>query len=269
MIKKNGFTALFSMISVVAAAAGCAQRQEMQSSHPIRPEAFTSSPVAITKIFASLPTPPGTPSYTVEKGFALPPFGYADFCHRMPGECPEQALRETPAPPAINTAKGNTASVVSYNVFAPEGMRAIDHVSALEGGGGLARVNGNVLELLAHINQSVNHAVLPVTDQAGFGKDELWRIPEIRAYRKDIGDCEDYALLKRKRLIDAGFNFKDLSLTVVRRPNTEIHAVLLVKTHYGDLVLDNLEDEVKLWSDTPYAWMKRQSRSAPYRWVTI
>ena len=58
------------------------------------------------------------------------------------------------------------------------------------------------------------------------------------------GDCEDYVLLKRKMLIDAGWPREALLITVVRDRKGEGHAVLTVKTDKGELVLDNQNENV-------------------------
>ncbi|MDI7864537.1 transglutaminase-like cysteine peptidase [Rhizobiaceae bacterium n13] len=113
------------------------------------------------------------------------------------------------------------------------------------------------------INASVNHSIAPMTDQDLYGRDEVW------AYPADAGDCEDFVLLKRKKLMDQGFSASDLLITVVRKPDGEGHAVLTVRTSEGDYVLDNLEDEVKVWYETPYTYLKRQATFNSGRWVTI
>ena len=45
-----------------------------------------------------------------------------------------------------------------------------------------------------------------------------------------FGDCEDYALLKRKFLLNSGFERKDLHLACCWCENDEYHCVLLVNT---------------------------------------
>ncbi len=67
----------------------------------------------------------------------------------------------------------------------------------------------------------------------------------------------------------AGFSAADLLITVVRKPDGEGHAVLTVRSQSGDFVLDNLNDEVKLWTETRYTFLKRQSSTDTGRWVTI
>jgi predicted transglutaminase-like cysteine proteinase len=117
--------------------------------------------------------------------------------------------------------------------------------------------------VIRQINSKVNHDIMPMTDMEIFGRDEVW------AYPKDVGDCEDFALLKRKMLIDAGFSPADVLMTVVRKPDGEGHAVLTVRTSDGDYILDNLDADVKLWSETPYRFLKRQASFNTGRWVTI
>lgn len=117
--------------------------------------------------------------------------------------------------------------------------------------------------IIREINVAVNTEITPVTDQELYGRDEYW------AYPTDAGDCEDFALLKRKRLMERGFSASDLLMTVVRKPDGEGHAVLTLRTSDGDYVLDNLDNSVKLWSDTPYTFLKRQATFNSGRWVTI
>lgn len=117
--------------------------------------------------------------------------------------------------------------------------------------------------LVHDINASVNARITAMTDMEIYGREEVW------AYPKDAGDCEDYALEKRKELMERGFAASDLLLTVVRKPDGEGHAVLTVRTSEGDFVLDNLDNEVKPWYETSYTFLKRQASFNSGRWVTI
>ena len=113
------------------------------------------------------------------------------------------------------------------------------------------------------VNNAVNGAVEPRTDMEIWGKEEVWSYPTA------IGDCEDYALEKRRRLMAMGVPAGDLLMTVARQPNGDGHAVLTVRTSRGDFVLDNLEARVMLWSDTPYTYLKRQSERNSGAWVAV
>lgn len=118
-------------------------------------------------------------------------------------------------------------------------------------------------KLVREINASVNNSIIAMTDQEIYGRDEVWEYPTT------AGDCEDYVLLKRKMLIENGFSVSDLLITVVRKPDGEGHAVLTLRTTEGDFILDNLSDEVKLWTDTQYTYLKRQASFNSGRWVSI
>lgn len=124
----------------------------------------------------------------------------------------------------------------------------------------LTRENWN--EIL-DINARINTLVQPQSDLAIYGKDEVWTFPD------QVGDCEDYVLLKRQLLMDAGFAASSLLITVVRKPDGEGHAVLTVRTDRGDFILDNLRNDVRLWKDTEYTYLKRQSERHAGHWVSI
>ncbi len=128
---------------------------------------------------------------------------------------------------------------------------------------GPAKLTEHGWGLLRDINASVNAAIAPMTDKDIYGREEVWASPV------DAGDCEDFVLLKRRQLMDAGFVAADLLITVVRKPDGEGHAVLTVRTTEGDYVMDNLEDEVRPWFDTSYTFLKRQASFDTGRWVTI
>jgi predicted transglutaminase-like cysteine proteinase len=108
--------------------------------------------------------------------------------------------------------------------------------------------------LLSAVNLSVNRALIPVTDHSHWGVVDLWSYPT-----DGLGDCEDYQLLKRRMLIDAGLPRRALRMTVVIDENGEGHAVLTVRTDRGDLILDNKSDEVLEWFRTNYRYIKRES----------
>lgn len=117
---------------------------------------------------------------------------------------------------------------------------------------------------IARIDVWVNKSVKPLSDEDHWNLVDQWDYP-IDGY----GDCEDYALLKRKLLIEEGFPRQALLMTVVKDTHGEGHAVLTVKTNHGEFVLDNLSDAVKPWDRTGYRFVKRQSQTDPNVWVSI
>ncbi len=114
------------------------------------------------------------------------------------------------------------------------------------------------------INTDVNTAVTPRTDMEMWGVEEYWSYPTNGA-----GDCEDYVLEKRRRLMELGVPAGNLLVTVVRQPNGEGHAVLTVRTTLGEFILDNLDTRVMAWDKTPYTYLKRQSEKNSGVWIAI
>ena len=117
---------------------------------------------------------------------------------------------------------------------------------------------------LVRINQTVNADIKPMTDLEHYGVVEKWTYPE-----DGYGDCEDYVLLKRRMLMQAGWPREALLITVVRETSGDGHAVLTVRTDRGDLVLDNQNEAIVLWSESGYRFVKRQSQSDPNVWVSL
>jgi predicted transglutaminase-like cysteine proteinase len=115
------------------------------------------------------------------------------------------------------------------------------------------------------INDRINSEIAPKTDRELFGKEELWTFPTI------AGDCEDFALLKRRILIEEqGLSPSNVLLTVVKRQSGEGHAILTLRTTEGDFVLDNLHPAVRSWEAAKgYKFVKRQSSENAAAWVAI
>ena len=118
--------------------------------------------------------------------------------------------------------------------------------------------------LVAQVNTDVNTEIAPDSDQNLYGTEEYWTYPTGHK-----GDCEDYALEKRRRLHEAGIPLGDLLMTVVRKPDGTGHAVLTLRTTSGDFVLDNLDWRVRPWTEVSYRFIKRQQVENPGRWVSI
>jgi predicted transglutaminase-like cysteine proteinase len=117
---------------------------------------------------------------------------------------------------------------------------------------------------LARINKYVNDTIKPITDLEHWGVVEKWSYPD-----DGYGDCEDYVLLKRRMLMQAGWPREALLITVVRDKKGEGHAVLTVKTDRGEFILDNQNPNILAWLDTGYRFVKRQSQSDPNIWVSL
>jgi predicted transglutaminase-like cysteine proteinase len=117
---------------------------------------------------------------------------------------------------------------------------------------------------LARVNLAVNREIEQVSDQENFGVEEYWTYPV-----DGKGDCEDLVLEKKRRLIALGVPREALLITVVRDLAGDGHAILTVVTDRGDYVLDNFTNEVKLWHETGYRFIKRQAQTDPNQWVSL
>src|SRR3954468_20439615 len=124
-------------------------------------------------------------------------------------------------------------------------------------------LTAKVWQTITLTNRRVNGAIKPVTDQDHWGVADRWDLAE-----DGYGDCEDYQLLKRKLLVEAGFPRRAMRMTVVIDEKNEGHAVLMVRTDRGDIILDNKTDAVLPWFQTGYVFVKRESQDA-VAWVSL
>jgi predicted transglutaminase-like cysteine proteinase len=69
--------------------------------------------------------------------------------------------------------------------------------------------------------------------------------------------------------MEAGWPASTLLIAVVRQGDGSGHAVLMVRTDRGDLVLDNQEASIRVWNETPYQYIKRQSQAHAGQWVDM
>jgi predicted transglutaminase-like cysteine proteinase len=126
---------------------------------------------------------------------------------------------------------------------------------------GASNVELNAAQMveLEQVNRSVNRRVREKPDQSAR---DTWDVDVV------AGDCDDYAVQKRKELIALGWPPRALSLAMGYAKGVP-HLVLTVRTERGDLVLDNLRGEIVHASMTGYRWLKRQSPENPYYWVSV
>ena len=113
------------------------------------------------------------------------------------------------------------------------------------------------------VNRRINRAVEAVTDLDHWRAADRWDLAE-----DGRGDCEDFQLLKRRLLVDAGLPRRAMRMTVVIDEKGEGHAVLTLITSRGDLVLDNKTNAILPWTQTGYTFVKRESQEA-VGWVAL
>jgi predicted transglutaminase-like cysteine proteinase len=84
-----------------------------------------------------------------------------------------------------------------------------------------------------------------------------------------FGDCNRFALEKRRELMALGWPREALLLASAVTEHGEGHLVLVARTSEGDLVLDNRMPPVLDWTRLPYRWISRQSEQSPVTWLEI
>lgn len=116
-------------------------------------------------------------------------------------------------------------------------------------------------DLLNAINAKYNNSIKYQTDIARYGKADFWE----KLLNGGHGDCDDYALSKREALLLNGVPLKCLALATcwTEPPGKEYHAVLVVHTTAGDIVLDNRFKQPIKWNATHYKWHKIQVAGTP------
>lgn len=131
------------------------------------------------------------------------------------------------------------------------------------------RLTPQLLTELNQINTVANREIEPIGDEDHY-----------RIYEQDIlnwwtypddgkGNCNDYVLLKRKLLIEAGWPKAALLMTVVIDHHGDGHLILMVRTDGGDVILDNMREDIVTWDRTGYRFVKRQSALDHNDWVSI
>ncbi|NKK49107.1 transglutaminase-like cysteine peptidase [Rhizobium leguminosarum] len=116
---------------------------------------------------------------------------------------------------------------------------------------------------LKDVNTAVNRTMIGRNDSRNELNGDVWKV------NVPSGDCEDFALTKRSRLIAMGWSSRALRIATAYTPSGEGHAVLVVRTDKGDLVLDNRKSSIKNWHDTDLRWDKIQSGTDPYVWYRL
>lgn len=122
--------------------------------------------------------------------------------------------------------------------------------------------------MLQTVNQDVNGRIRPERDEdVGDGRD-VWGA-RLDADGRLYGDCEDYVLAKREALLEAGVPASALSIAVGRNRQGGSHAVLVVATDQGELVMDNLSYWVRPMARSPYRWVMMQAYGEPNNWRAV
>lgn len=125
------------------------------------------------------------------------------------------------------------------------------------GGSGRTQMTAQLMRVLNSVNRSVNRTIRPRRDRG-----DVWSI------NVASGDCEDYVLTKRNKLIRMGVPAGSLRIATAKTRSGTGHAVLVVRTKQGDYVMDNRTSRIKEWHKTGLHWVA-MSGSNPKKWHAV
>ncbi len=127
-----------------------------------------------------------------------------------------------------------------------------------------AQITRQHFSLANQVNRKINTTTKSVSDLRQYQSEDYWALPTRRG-----GDCEDFALLKKRELVRLGFPAQRLLLATAIDRKRGAHAVLVMRTDEGDFVLDSLRNEILPWSSTRYTFVRMQNPTSPRKWVGV
>lgn len=253
---------------------------------------------------SSLPTDPAFEYPDIERFDAEPPVGepsvgpelaqpeqpvappVADLDKAPPSSFPEAPPRDALAAPPEPMPKAQQREIAPHRRIARPAVRADLIAFAGPAGAPFAHTlfclkypgecrvrklhfRGGPIELtaerrkdLVRINAEVNRSIIATRMNEPVAQ-EQWLISPKE------GDCNDYAVTKRHKLIAKGWPARALLLAEVVTTWGEHHLVLVVRTRQGDLVADNLNANLRNWTKAPYEWVRVESPVNPLFWSKL
>jgi predicted transglutaminase-like cysteine proteinase len=167
------------------------------------------------------------------------------------------------AGPSFASLKSPEMSVGAA-VNAPAGLAGfcmgnLDECTKQEAGAVIVTLDAAKQRELDEVQAQINAEIAPREDPQ-----HLWAYPV-----NGVGDCNKYALAKRRALIALGWPRGALLLTAALTERGEGHLVLVVTTSNGALVLDNRLAKVTDWRELPYRWVEQQSPVQMTQWASL
>lgn len=159
--------------------------------------------------------------------------------------------------PAVKFLKGgdHTLAPMAHVVFC---LKSPDDCAA-SNGPDTVDLDDAKFNQLVNINTTVNNTIIPKI-MPGM---ETWTVSP------RYGSCHDYAITKRHQLLAAGWPTRALRIAVAITPEGIGHAILVVRTSDGDLVLDNRTSRIVPWKQANLRWIKIESSENPKLWLEL
>ncbi|MBO9653031.1 transglutaminase-like cysteine peptidase [Agrobacterium sp. SOY23] len=162
----------------------------------------------------------------------------------------------TPRPGQFMTTTRSTIAPIAFAKFCED---AADQCIRIGDRDTVELTKENRAEL-QRINYEINTSISYAGERDG---EDDWKL------NPASGDCEDFAVTKRQRLLRAGWPSGALRIATARTTEGIGHAVLIVSTSQGDMVLDNRTNVVKPWKAVDLKWIKIQSHENPRVWLKL
>jgi predicted transglutaminase-like cysteine proteinase len=109
----------------------------------------------------------------------------------------------------------------------------------------------DVFTKLAIANSTANLLIKYQSDQEIYGSFDYWASAR-DTIRLGSGDCEDFVILKQNILLAMDVDEDNISAVVLRDKSRDLyHAVLAIRTSKGNLILDNVRNEIFFDTDLP------------------
>lgn len=117
-------------------------------------------------------------------------------------------------------------------------------------------------ETLDRINRETNASIV-YRREDGEGQKDVWTLSPAE------GDCDDYTVTKRQKLIEAGIPRGSMRAAYVLPVSKDPHVFLVVSTDEGDLVLDNRTDEIVEIERSMLLRLSIQDAAYPHVWWQV
>lgn len=199
------------------------------------------------------------------------PGGLGGTVRRLRGLLAAAALALVAFAPLSGPARAANTADVSFlrpigDIAAPRGFAPVcaRYAWACAGGARAQMNEADLMKVARMVNSAINRSIHQIADDRQYGVDEVWALPTRRG-----GDCEDLVLLKKLALIKKGVPASRLLIATVIDRRKQPHAVLVLRTASGDLVLDNLRSQIRPWQKTGYTFLRMQDPDAPQVWKAV
>ena len=211
-------------------------QQTMPTSHPL----LSGAPATAFEPAAAPAPRTSTACPIAGKAFSIQPRGLFQPA-RIAAVVPNDAFVGSAPRPGGNVVLGSRMVKIGRTSFDAQWSRvsaARSDLAPTLAATGMVRKDRSAL--IASVNSWVNRSISHAEDIDLYGRSDYWA-DAATTLRLGRGDCEDFALLKMELLAAAGVKREDMMLTLARDLiRRRDHAVLLVRTDDGFLMLDNV-----------------------------